>query len=128
MPLSNRQIKALKEGLIYEIQHERKGTFIGQFLGYDDEPSRIGDKQDAVFLTFKYDVRVGTRQEHMSTGVKLEDGNMAPVRVSNLRPSLTTAIKQTQEQKWLLDVTVAEKPKQPKHGSSWLDKVLGRKE
>lgn len=127
MPLSNRQIKALKDGVIYEIIHERKGTFVGQFMGYDDEPSRIDDKQDKVFLTFKYDVRVGTAQEHLSKQVKLEGGGYAPVRVSNLRPSLVEEIRQTQKQEWLLKVKLP-KIKRTKQEPGFLNRVLGRRE
>ena len=127
MGLSNRQIKALKKNAVYKIDHERKGVFIGQFIGYDDEAARVGDKIDNVFLTFKYDVRVGTAQANLSTGVKLEGGGMAPVRVSNLRPSLIESLTQTQEQEWLLKVKVVEAIK-PKQEPGWLDKLLGRKE
>lgn len=118
MSLSNRQIKALKEGLVYKITHERKGTLIGQFVGYDDEPSRLDDPQDKLFLTFKYDVRQGTAQAGLNvTGKQV-------VRVSNLRPSLITEIEQTQEQKWLLDVKVPEEEKEKEPGL--LDRLLGR--
>lgn len=126
MPLSNRQIKALKRGVVYEIQHERKGTFVGHFLGHDGEPSRLGDKQDRVFLTFKYDVRTGTAQARMSTGVKLEGKGLAPVRVSNLRPSLIESIRQTQEQEWLLKVKVPKIVK-PRQQPGMLEKLLGRR-
>lgn len=126
MPLSNRQIKAINIGKIYKIQHDRKGTFVGQFMGFDDEPSRLGDKEDKVFLIFKYDIRVGTTQEHMSFGVKLETGEKVPVRVSGLRPSLITEIKQTDDESWLREVKVPEEEK-PKQKTGWLDNLLGRK-
>lgn len=129
MPLNERQIKALREGAVYQIRHARKGTFIGQFLGFDDEPSRLGDPEDRVFLTFKYDIRVGTPQAHLSTGVKI-DGTReyAPVRVSNLRPSLIESIQETQEQQWLLEVKVPEFEKpQPQKEPGWLDRLLGRR-
>lgn len=124
MSLSNKEIKALQIGRVYKIVHTRKGEFIGQFLGYDDEPERLGDKVDKVFLTFKFDVRVGTDQAHMSTGVKFESGEKAPVRVSNLRPSLITEIQLSPDGEWLREVKVIEVSKKKEAG--WLDKLLGR--
>ena len=124
MPLSNRDLKVLKRGTVYEVDHERKGRFIGQFLGFDDEPERLGDKVDKVFLTFKYDVRAGTDQAHMQVGVKDEAGYMKPVRVSNLRPSLIRSIRQTEEQQWLLEVVV---PEGEKAGPSLRERFLGRR-
>jgi len=128
MALNERQIRALRVGGVYKIAHQRKGAFVAQFLGFDDEPTRIGDTEDRVFLTVKYDVRVGTAQAHMSTGVKQETGERAPVRVSNLRPSLVDSMEETQEQQWLLEVKIAqfEKP-QPEKDPSWLDRLLGRR-
>ena len=126
MSLSNKEIKALQVDKVYKIAHIRKGKFIGQFLGYDDEPERLGDKEDKVFLTFKYDVRVGTDQAHMSTGVKLETGEKAPVRVSNLRPSLITEIQLSLDGEWLRNMKVAEIPVSKKKEAGWLDKLLGR--
>ncbi len=125
MPLSNRQIKALKPGLVYEIKHERKGTFVGKFVGYDDEPQRLGDKKDKVLLHFVFDIRVGTSQEHMATGVKTERGALVPTRNSNLRPSLIEEIRQTEKQEWLLDVKTP-KVEKPQQEPGFLDRLLGR--
>lgn len=108
MALNKKQIYDLKEGKIYKIAHARKGHFVGMFLGWDDEAFRIGDKEDFVFLTFKYDVRVGTDQAHLSTGVKDTTGVPSAVRVSNLRPSLILKITETEEQEWLREVVVPE--------------------
>lgn len=120
MPLTKNDVKKLKIGKVYQIAHDRKGTFIGQFIAYDDEPFRLGDKEDDVFLTFKYDVRIGTPQENLAVSPKI------PVRVSNLRPSLIQSITETKEGKWLLDVKVQEEVVESK--LTIKERLLGRKE
>ena len=125
MPLSNRQIKALKLGVVYEIEHERKGTFVGKLIAFDDEAARIGDPEDKVYLTFVFDIRVGTAQAHMSKGVKDERGVPLDTRTSNIKPSLITQIRQTDRQEWLLKVKTP-RLKKAQQDPSWIDRVLGR--
>lgn len=127
MPLTKNDVKKLKIGKVYKVVHSRKGTFTGQLIAFDDEPFRLGDLEDHLFLTFKYDVRPGTTQEHLNKGVKEEaTGKFAPVRVSNLRPSLIESITETKEGKWLLDVKVQEEVAEPK--LTIKERLLGRKE
>ncbi len=125
MPLSNRQIKSLKPGLVYEIEHERKGTFVGKLVGFDDEAERIGDKEDKVYLKFVFDIRVGTAQAHMSKGVKDESGSPLETRTSNIKPSLITNIRQTDKQEWLLRVKTP-RLKKAQQEPGFLDRLLGR--
>lgn len=94
--------KQLKVGDVYTFHHVRKGTFVGQLIGV--EKADPEDEADDLFLTVKYDVRVGTGQEHMkTTGVD--------IRVSNLRPSLLVAIDDYDGKSWLLQKKA---PKQPR--------------
>ena len=125
MSLSNRQIKSLKPGLVYEIEHERKGTFVGKFVGFDDEAKRIGDQEDRVYLKFVFDIRVGTPQEHLSKGVKDESGVQVPTRTSNLKPSLIAKIRQTDKQEWLLKVKTP-RLKKSQQEPGLLDRLRGR--
>ncbi len=120
MTLTKNDIKKLKIGKVYQIIHDRKGTFTGQLIAFDDEPKRLGDLEDDVFLTFKYDVRTGTSQENLAVSPKI------PVRVSNLRPSLIQSLTETKEGKWLLDVKVQEEVVEPK--LTIKERLLGRKE
>lgn len=121
MGLSNRQIKALTVGSVYEIKHARKGKFVAQFMGYDDEAERVGDKEDKVYLKFKYDVRAGTDQVGLAISPKI------PVRVSNLKPSLIEEIKLSSEGEWLREVVLPETEEEIVKEPGWLDRLLGRR-
>mgnify|MGYP001612700906 CR=1 FL=1 len=97
MSLSEDQIQALNIGSIYRIEHQRKGTFIGQLI--DIEPLPEGDAE-AIVLVMKYDVRQGTAQAGLAIDAKQR------VRVSGLRPSLIVSLEPSEENDWLREVRV----------------------
>ena len=89
------EVKNVKVSRIYHIHHKRKGHFIAQVIDIVK-----GDDLDPVFLTVKYDTRVGTDQHHLATQRGQE------VRESNLRPSLILDIEPTEEGGWLREIRI----------------------
>ena len=110
--------KKLKIGKIYSIHHKRKGHFVAHLIDVVE-----GDDLDPVFLTVKYDTRVGTDQHHLAT----QKGQA--VRESNLRPSLIYSIEKTEEGGWLREIRVPTEEKVQEKQQGIMDRfssLLGR--